>query len=119
MRHLIFCVRTSYFNRCGIADGNYMYRIVDNDLYSLLFILDDLFTEYAMPILHAIWKYLRNPTMEERNWLILTEGEARANKIIIEDVEHRREIESEIRKEALGIEDARPAICYGIGRPRR
>ena len=38
-----------------------------------------------MPILRNIWKYLRNPTAEERNWLTLLEGEIRAHRIIIDD----------------------------------
>jgi DNA-binding HxlR family transcriptional regulator len=74
------------------SDGDYIYRIIDTDLYFLLYFLEDLFTEYVMPVMRKIWKYLRNPTSEERNWLILVEGETRANRIIIEDTEHRHEI---------------------------
>jgi hypothetical protein len=74
------------------SDGDYIYRIIDTDLYFLLYFLEDLFTEYVMPVMRKIWKYLRNPTSEERKWLILVEGETRANRIIIEDTEHRHEI---------------------------
>ena len=81
-----------------------VHRIVDNDLYFLLFFLEDLYTESVMPILRNIWKYIRNPTSEERNWLTLVEGEIRADKIIIDDDEHRREMENEIRRTAGGVE---------------
>jgi hypothetical protein len=74
------------------SDRNYIYRIIDTDLYFLLYFLEDLFTGYVMPVMRKIWKYLRNPTSEERKWLILVEGETRANRIIIEDTEHRHEI---------------------------
>jgi len=74
------------------SDGDHIYRIIDTNLYFLLYFLEDLFTEYVMPVMRKIWKYLRNPTSEERKWLILVEGETRANRIIIEDTEHRHEI---------------------------
>ena len=86
------------------TSGDPVYRIVDNDLYFLLYFLEDLFTEYVMPILRNIWKYIRDPKPEERVWLTLLEGEIRADKIIIEENEHRREIDSEIRRKASGIE---------------
>lgn len=57
-----------------------------------------------MPILRNIWNYIRNPTPEERMWLTLLEGEIRANKIIIDENEHRREMEKEIRRTAGGVE---------------
>ena len=85
-------------------DGSQIYRIIDNDLYFLLLFLDDLFTENVMPIMHKIWKYLRNPTAEERKWLTLLEGEKEANIIMIGENEHRREIETGIRHKSSGIE---------------
>lgn len=88
------------------TSSDYVYRIVDNDLYFLLLFLEDLFTEYVMPVMRSIWKYLRNPTTEEWNWLSLLEGKIGARRIMIEDTEHRHEIESEIRQTASGIEIA-------------
>lgn len=88
------------------SDVDYVYRIVDNDIYFLLFFLEDLFTDYVMPVMRSIWKYLRNPKPEERKWLTLLEGEMRANRIIIEDNDHRREVENEIRRSVGGIETA-------------
>ena len=44
-----------------------IYRIIDNNLYFLLFFLEDLFAEYVMPVMRKIWKYLRRPTAEESN----------------------------------------------------
>lgn len=85
-------------------DGPQIYRIIDNDSYFLLLFLDDLFTEYVMPIMHKIWKYLRNPTAEERKWLTLLEGEKEANIIMIDENEHRREMETGIRHKSSGIE---------------
>lgn len=85
-------------------DGNYIYRIVDNDSYFLLFFLEDLFTDYVMPVLRNIWKYIRNPTPEEREWLTILEGKIQADKIIIDDNEHRREMENGIRRTAGGVE---------------
>ena len=87
------------------SDGHHIYRIVDNNLYFLLFFLEDLFTEYVMPVMRKIWKYLRNPTPEERQWLTILYG-IEANKIIIEYNEHRHEIQNRIRREAGGIETA-------------
>jgi hypothetical protein len=84
-------------------DAYYIYRIVDNNLYFLLFFLEDLFTEYVMPVMRKIWKYLRNPTPEERQWLTILYGDE-TNKIIIEYNEHRHELENETRKKAQGIE---------------
>jgi hypothetical protein len=86
------------------SGGDYIYRIVDNDSYFLLFFLEDLFTDYVMPVLRTIWKYIRNPTLEERGWLTLLEGEIRADKIIIDENEHRRERENGIRRTAGGVE---------------
>jgi hypothetical protein len=86
-------------------DAYYIYRIVDNNLYFLLFFLEDLFTEYVMPVMRKIWKYLRNPTPEERQWLTILYGDE-TNKIIIEYNEHRYEIQNKIRQEAGGIEVA-------------
>jgi hypothetical protein len=48
------------------SDGNYIYRIVDNYSDVLLLFLKDFFTENVMPVMRSIWKYLRNPTPEER-----------------------------------------------------
>jgi len=86
------------------TSGDPVYRIVDNDLYFLLYFLEDLFTEYVTPILRNIWKYIRNPTLEERKWLTLVEGEIRANRIIIDDDEHSREMENGIRRTAGWVE---------------
>jgi len=87
-------------------DVDSVYRIVDNDVYFLLFFLEDLFTEYVIPVMRSIWKYLRDPIPEERKWLTLLEGGDRANKIIIEDNGHRREVENAIRRSVGGIEIA-------------
>ena len=57
-----------------------------------------------MPIMHKIWKYLRNPTAEERKWLTLAGKEKEANIIMIGENEHRREIETGIRHKSSGIE---------------
>ena len=84
-------------------DGNYIYRIVDNDSYFLLFFLEDLFIESVMPVIRNIWKYIRNPTFEERKWLTVLEGEIRASKIISEEYDHRRKMEDEIRRTVGGI----------------
>lgn len=85
-------------------DGSQIYRIINNDSYFLLYFLEDLFTECMMPIMYKIWKYLRNPTSEERKWLTLLEGEQQANKVIIDKIEHRHEWENEIRHKSSGIE---------------
>ena len=81
-----------------------IYIIIDENLYFLLFFLEDLFTENVMPTMRKIWKYLRRPTAEERNWLIMLKGEVAADRTIIEDSEHRSELVSDIRKKADGIE---------------
>jgi hypothetical protein len=60
-----------------------------------------------MPVMRKIWKYLRNPTPEERQWLAILEGEKRASRMIIEYNEHRHEIENKIRQEAGSIETAK------------
>ena len=52
-----------------------IYRIIDENLYFLLFFLEDLYTENVIPILRKIWKNLRRPTPEERNWLNMLKGE--------------------------------------------
>jgi DNA-binding HxlR family transcriptional regulator len=85
-------------------DGGYIYRIVNNESYFLLFFLEDLFTDNVMLVLRNIWKYIRNPTPEERGWLTLLEGGIRADKIIIDEYEHRREMENGIRRTAGGVE---------------
>lgn len=51
-----------------------------------------------------IWKYLRRPTAEERNWLVMLRGEVAADRTIIEDMQHRLELKNEIRRKAGGIE---------------
>lgn len=73
-----------------ISDSEYIYRIIDNDVYTLLYSIEGLFTECVMPVMRKIWKYLRYPTSEERNWLTYVEGDIGANRIIIEDTEHRQ-----------------------------
>lgn len=77
--------------------GNYIYTIVDRDLYFLLYSLKDLFTD-VWPVLIEIWNYIRNPKREERNWLTLLEGEKEANRIIIEANTHRDEIIGRIQQ---------------------
>lgn len=81
-----------------------IYTIIDENLYFLLFFLEDLFTENVMPTMRKIWKYLRRPTSEERDWLVMLKGEVAKNRIIIEDTQHRLELENEIRRKASGIE---------------
>ena len=81
-----------------------IYIIIDENLYFLLFFLEDLFTENVMPTMRKIWKYLRRPTAEERNWLIMLKGEVATDRTIIEDAERRLELVSDIRKKAGGIE---------------
>jgi hypothetical protein len=76
--------------------GNYIYTIVDNDLYFLLESLSELFTD-IWSIMIEIWNYIRNPKPEERSWLIVLEGEKEANRIIIEATSHRQEIISRIQ----------------------
>lgn len=71
--------------------GNYIYTIVDKDLYFLLESLSELFTD-IWSIMIEIWNYIRNPKPEERSWLIVLEGEKEANRIIIEAASHRQEI---------------------------
>jgi DNA-binding HxlR family transcriptional regulator len=86
------------------SGGDYIYRIADNNLYFLLFFLEDLFSEYVMPVMRKLWKYHRYPTPEERQWLTMLEGEVRVNRLIIEYNEYRQEIGNKIRQEAGGIE---------------
>jgi hypothetical protein len=83
-----------------------IYKITDDNLYFLLFLLEDLFSEHLIPVMRNIWKNIRNPTSEEKNWLTLLEGPIQANKIIIEDIGERHQIESEIRQKTSGIETA-------------
>jgi hypothetical protein len=81
-----------------------IYRIIDSNLYFLLFFLEDLFTEYVMPVMRKIWRYLRRPTAVEKQWLVMLYGKPAADIIIREDIQHRLEMDNETRKNAGGID---------------